>query len=189
MSKVAIIKTTLQTLLEGIQKEFHNGMFTVMDGAKAGDGAGSRTHIPVTRNILLASDYCVAIDAVCAKLMGFEPMDHKFIRTAHELGLGTGRIDEIEIIGDVDAGKEIWGFVTGDNVASRVSRTFWFKPMRWLQKLMFHTPFVYVFILASAIYHDKLWYLTCGKKIVNRWLEESLWGRLVADYQAGKFKI
>lgn len=120
--------------------------------------------------------------------MGFEPMDHKFIRLAHELGLGTGRIDEIEIIGDVDAGKENWGFVTSDNVASRVGKTFWFGPMRWLEKLMFHTPLVYVFILASAIYHDKIWYPVRGKKIVNRWLK-SPWGRLFADYQAGKLKV
>jgi len=175
--------------LLAIQKEIHSGIFTVMDGTTAGNGAGPRTQIPVTKNILLASDDCVAIDAVCAKLMGFEPMDHKFIRLAHELGLGTGRIDEIEIIGDVDAGKESWGFVTGDNVASRVGKTFWFGPMRWLEKLMFHTPLVYVFILASAIYHDKLWYPARGKKIVNRWLEESPWGRLFAHYQAGKFKV
>jgi len=76
-----------------------------MDGTTAGDGAGPRTQIPVAKNILLASDDCVAIDAVCAKLMGFEPMDHKFIRLAHELGLGIGRIGEIEMIGEVDAGR------------------------------------------------------------------------------------
>jgi uncharacterized protein (DUF362 family) len=174
--------------LLSIQKEIHSGIFTVMDGTTAGDGAGPRTQIPVTKNVLLASADCVAIDAVCAKLMGFEPMDHKFIRLAHELGLGAGRIDEIEIIGDVDAEKENWGFVTGDNLASRVGKTFWFGPMRRLEKLMFHTPLVYIFILASATYHDKIWYRTRGKKIVDRWLEESPWGRLFADYQAGKLE-
>jgi len=62
--------------------------------------------IPVAKNMLLASSDCVAIDAVAAKLMGFEPMDHEFIRAAHEKGLGVGRIDEIEIVGDVEVKKE-----------------------------------------------------------------------------------
>jgi uncharacterized protein (DUF362 family) len=179
------IDETLVDLL-AIQKEIHRGIFAVTDGTTAGNGPGPRTMIPITKNVLLASADCVAIDAVCAKMMGFEPMDHKFIRMAHELGLGTGRMDEIEITGDVDAGKENWGFVTGDNLASRVGKTFWFGPMQWLEKLMFHTPLVYMFILASAVYHDKIWYRVRGKKIVNSWFEESPWGRLFADYQAGK---
>ena len=182
------IHETLVDLL-AIQKEIHTGIFTVTDGTTAGNGAGPRTMIPVTRNILLASDDCVAIDAVSAKLMGFEPMDHKFIRLAHERGLGIGRLSEIEIVGDIDVEKESWGFVTGDNAASCVGKLFWFGPMRWLEKLMFHTPLVYMFIFASAIYHDKIWYPSNGKTIVNDWLEKSPWGRLFADYHPGQLKI
>ncbi|GAJ08821.1 unnamed protein product, partial [marine sediment metagenome] len=149
------IHETLVDLL-AIQKEIHTGIFTVMDGTTAGNGPGPRTMIPLTKNVLLASDDSVAIDAVCAKLMGFEPMNHRFIRLAHEQGLGTGRFSEIEIVGDVDVEKENWGFMTGDNAASCVGKLFWFGPMRWLEKLMFHTPLVYIFIFASAIYHDKM---------------------------------
>lgn len=181
------IDETLVDLL-AIQKEIHRGIFTVVDGTTAGNGPGPRTMIPVTKNILLASDDCVAIDAVSAKMMGFEPMEHKFIRLAHEQGLGTGRFSEINIVGDVDVEQENWGFATGDNTASKVGKLFWFGPLRWVEKLMFHTPLVYVFILASAIYHDKIWYRSRGRKIVNSWLEESPWGRLFADYQAGKLK-
>jgi len=181
------IHETLVDLL-AIQREIHRGIFTVTDGTTAGNGAGPRTMIPVTKNVILASADCVAIDAVCAKLMGFEPMDHKFIRLAHEQGLGTGRLSEIEIVGSVDVEKENWGFVTGDNAASCVGKLFWFGPMRWLQKLMFHTPVVYAFILASAVYHDKIWYPSRGRQTVNSWLQESPWGRLFAHYQPGKLK-
>jgi hypothetical protein len=142
--------------------------------------------VPVAKNVLLASADCVAIDAVCAKMMGFEPMDHEFIRLAHEQGLGTGRISEIEIAGDVDMSEENWGFETGDNPASCVGKFFWFGPMRWLEKLMFHTPIVYIFILASAIFHDKIWYPSRGRGAVNTWLKESPWGRLFADYRPGE---
>ena len=172
--------------LLAIQKEIHRGIFTVTDGTTAGNGAGPRTMVPVAKNVLLASTDCVAIDAVCAKMMGFEPMDHGFIRLAHEQGLGTGRISEIEIAGDVDVSKENWAFETGDNAASCVGKLFWFGPMRWLERLMFHTPVVYIFILASAIFHDKIWYPSRGREAVNTWLKESPWGRLFADYRPGE---
>ena len=172
--------------LLAIQKEIHPGIFTVTDGTTAGNGAGPRTMVPVAKNILLASADCVAIDAVCAKIMGFDPMDHGFIRLAHEQGLGTGRISEIEIVGDVDVSKENWAFETGDNAASCVGKLFWFGPMRWLEELMFHTPVVYIFILASAIFHDKIWYPLRGRRAVNMWLKESPWGRLFANYRPGE---
>jgi len=172
--------------LLAIQKEIHPGIFTVTDGTTAGNGAGPRTMVPVAKNVLLASADCVAIDAVCAKMMGFEPMAHKFIRLAHEQGLGTGRVSEIEIVGDVDVSKEDWNFETGDNAASCVGKLFWFGPMRWLEELMFHTPVVYIFILASAIFHDKIWYPSRGRRAVNAWLKESRWGGLFADYRPGE---
>ena len=181
------IHETLVDLL-AIQKEIHHGIFAVMDGTTAGNGAGPRTMVPVSKNIIMASSDCVAIDAVSAKLMGFEPMDHRFIRLAHEAGLGIGRFDEIELVGDVDVGQERWGFVTGNNAASCVGKLFWFGPFRWLEELMFHTPMVYAFIFASAIYHDNIWYPFRGKSAVNEWLHTSPWGQLFAHYQPGYLK-
>jgi hypothetical protein len=144
--------------------------------------------VPLAKSVYLASSDCVAIDAVAAKMMGFEPMDHGFIRLAHERGLGVGRMEEIEIVGDGDAAAENWHFCTGDNTASSVGKLFWFGPLRWLETLMFHTPVVYAFIWASALYHDRLWYPLKGKKIVNEWLATSPWGKLFADYVPGRLK-
>ena len=175
------IHETLVDLL-AIQKEIHPGIFTLTDGTTAGNGPGPRTMIPVTKNVLLASADCVAIDAVAARMMGFDPMGHDFIRLAHERGLGTGRTEEIEIVGDGDAAAENWRFHTGDNAASSVGKLMWFGPLRWFQRLMFHTPIVYLFILASAVYHDYVWYPTRGKRVVNEWLATSPWGRLFAEY-------
>ena len=67
------IHETLVDLLS-IQKEIHPGIFCIMDGTTAGDGAGPRIMKPVKKDILLASGDQVAIDAVSAKLMGFDPM-------------------------------------------------------------------------------------------------------------------
>ena len=85
-----VIHETLVDLLM-IQKKIHRGVFAVMDGTFAGDGPGPRCMMPHVKNVILASADQVAIDAVAAKLMGFDPMSIKFIRMAHELGLGLRR--------------------------------------------------------------------------------------------------
>ena len=45
---------------------------TVTDGTVAGDGAGPRTMIPRIANVVLASSDSVAIDAISARIMGYE---------------------------------------------------------------------------------------------------------------------
>jgi len=174
------IHATLVDLLR-IQKEIHTGIFTVMDGTTCGNGPGPRTMIPICKDLILASDDCVAIDAVAAKMMGFDPMSLKFIRLAAEQGLGSGSMSDIEIIGE-DIRKENWGFTVGDNTASKVGDLFWFGPLKWLQRLMFHTPLVYFFIFASAFYHDKIWYPFKAGKIVKEWYKTQ-WGQLFLKYK------
>ena len=64
----------------------HPGIFAVMDGTTAGDGPGPRTMFPVVKDYILASADQVAIDAVAAYLMGFDPMTIDYLRIAHDLG-------------------------------------------------------------------------------------------------------
>ena len=72
------IHETLVDLLT-IQKEIHSGLFAVMDGTTCGNGPGPRTMIR-WEGLLLASGDQVAIDAVAAKIMGFDPMSITYIR-------------------------------------------------------------------------------------------------------------
>ena len=104
-----VIHETLVDLLM-IQKKIHRGVFAVMDGTFAGDGPGPRCMTPHVKNVILASADQVAIDAVAAKLMGMDPMSIKFIRMAHEMGLGCGDPRDIEIVGDQSAAAENWHF-------------------------------------------------------------------------------
>ncbi|MDI6828162.1 MAG: DUF362 domain-containing protein, partial [Armatimonadota bacterium] len=94
-----------------MQKELHPGVFAVMDGTVCGDGAGPRTMEPKIQNVILASGDSVAIDAIAAKMMGFDPMDIPYIRIATEMGLGCGNPSEIEVVGEDISGVN-FGFKT-----------------------------------------------------------------------------
>ena len=64
--------------------------------------------------MILASSDQVAIDAVAAKIMGFDPMEIKFIRIANDIGLGVGEIDKIQIEG-ADISELNWNFSKNEN--------------------------------------------------------------------------
>jgi uncharacterized protein (DUF362 family) len=180
----SVIHETLVDLLR-IQKEIQASTFAIADGTTAGSGPGPRTMTPVVKNLLLASADQVSIDAVAAKLIGFDPMDVKCIRLATEAGLGNGHLDDIEVIGDMDTAevkRTNWDFVVGDNAASKVGDLFWFGPLKPLARLMFQTPMVNAFIMGSFVYHDYVWYPTQGRKVVDKWLDETEWGRLFLSY-------
>lgn len=175
------IHRTLVDLL-AIQKEIHPGVFAVMDGTTAGDGPGPRTMRPVVKNIMLASSDQVAIDAVAAQMMGFDPMSIEYIAVAHEQGLGCGKPEDIDVVGDSDAASERWGFRVGDNGASLVGDLLWFSRLKNLQKLFFRTPLVKVFIFGSEVYHDWYRWPLRDRVVFEQWKQETGWGRLFETY-------
>ena len=169
-----------------IQKKIHSGLFAVMDGTWAGDGPGPRCLVPHEKNVMLASADQVAIDAVAAKLMGFDPMeDIKFIRLAHERGLGCGDPDEIEIVGDPGAAEENWNFqgpYRDMTFASRMQHAIYWGGLKdWLHWTLQSclAPWSYV---ASFAYHDCLWYPLVGRRRVYEALQGQ-WGELFRYYQ------
>ena len=159
-----------------MQKELHPGIFTAMDGTVCGNGAGPRTMDPVIGNVILAGADSVAIDAVAARLMGFDPMTIPFIRMSHDKGLGVGDPREIDVVGDD---------VSGMNLRFKVSRSFviWGDqmlrkgPLRFLEKAALHSPLVVWAPAASNLYHDYMWYPTIGRAKIARF-RKTEWGRL-----------
>jgi uncharacterized protein (DUF362 family) len=179
-----VIHETLVDLLM-IQKKIHRGLFAVMDGTFAGDGPGPRCMIPHVKNVILASPDQVAIDAVAARLMGFDPLrDCKFIRLAHEAGLGCGDVREIEIAGDAAEGAKDWHF-TGPfkkmTFASKMQHHIYWgplkKPVEWSLKTWL-APWAYI---ASVVYHDLYWYQRNSRKAMGRCLRSD-WGRLFQNW-------
>lgn len=165
-----------------MQRELHPAVFTVMDGTIAGDGAGPRTMIPRVKNLLLAASDSVAIDAIAARLMGFDPLSIPFLRMAHERGLGIADPRHIELVGD-DVSGENFGFST------RRSLVIWGDQMirqgflRPLERILLHSPLMVWAPMASNIYHDLMWYPTVGRSRI-RAFNQTEWGQLFRRYSA-----
>ena len=163
-----------------MQRELHPAVFTVMDGTVAGDGAGPRTMIPRVKNLLLAASDSVAIDAIAARLMGFDPMSIPFLRMAHERGLGIADPKQIELVGD-DVSTENFGFQT------RKSLVIWGDQMirkgflRPLERILLHSPLMVWAPFASNVYHDMVWYPTIGQWRIREFMQTG-WGQLFRKY-------
>lgn len=180
----SVIHDTLVDLLT-IQQDIHPGIFAVMDGTFAGDGPGPRAMRWHEKNIILASADQVAIDAVSARLQGFDPLQIRFIRRAHELGLGVGDPKSIEIVGYDIEQEPPWGFKREDTFASRGQKMIYHGPLKPFEKILLQSPLVPWSYFASNFYHNVYWYPFVGRKRVETALQNP-WGQLFASYGDGK---
>ena len=175
-----MIHEVLVDLLQ-IQKDIHKGIFAVMDGTVCGDGNGPRTMIPRVKDFILACDDQVAIDAISAKMMGFDPMKIKFIKIAHDRGLGCGDLKQIDVDGE-DISRVNFKFKTGKSMVifgDQLMR----NHSRLIERVLFHTPLFKMCIFGSEFYHDKLWYPTVGKSRIRKF-NKTKWGKLFRKYES-----
>jgi uncharacterized protein (DUF362 family) len=179
----AVIHDTLVDLLM-IQQEIHPGVFAVMDGTFAGDGPGPRAMRWHEKDILLASADQVAIDAVSARLQGFDPMSIRFIRRSHELGLGVGDPRQIKIVGYDISQEKPWGFRQEDTFASRGQKLIYHGPLKPFEKVLLQSPLVPWSYFASNFYHNVYWYPFVGRRRVRAALK-TRWGELFRAYGDG----
>jgi len=71
----------------------------VIDGIIAGEGHETSGN-PVEMNLVIAGTDPVAVDAVGAAVMSIPPQAVKHLRLADERGLGTCRLEQIQIVGE-----------------------------------------------------------------------------------------
>ena len=164
-----------------MQRELHPNVFAVMDGTVAGDGAGPRTMYPKVHNVILASADSVAIDAVAAKLMGFDPAEIPYLRMATEMGLGEGRVGHVEIVGDPIDGID-FGFESKRSFVIWGDQMLRLGPLRFLERLLLHSPVVVWAPFASNVYHDYMWYPTVGARRIGEF-SRTAWGALFDEYK------
>jgi Domain of unknown function (DUF362) len=163
-----------------MQKELHLGIFALRDGTVCGDEAGPRTMVPKVKNYLLASSDQVAIDAIAAQMMGFDPLAIPYLRMCHEREFGIADPAHIRVLGE-DIATVNFDFrmhrslvIWGDQLIRK-------GPLKALDKLLLHSPLMVWAPLASNVYHDFLWYPTVGYKRIREFLGTP-WGALWKTY-------
>ena len=164
-----------------MQKELHPGIFAVMDGTVCGDGAGPRTMVPVVKNYLLASGDQVAIDAIAAKMMGFDPLSIPYLRMCHERELGVADPAHIKIVGE-DIANVNFGFQTSRSLVIWGDQLIRKGPLQPLEKLLLHSPLVAWAPFASNFYHDFLWYPLIGQRRIREF-QRTEWGPVWDSYR------
>ena len=177
----SVIHETLVDLL-AIQKEIHPGLFAVMDGTFVGDGPGPRAMRFHVKNVILASADQVAIDAIAAKLMGFDPLSLRYIRLAHEAGLGCGDPAEIEVVGEDIEGVNWELHAQEETFASRGQKLIYWGPLKPLENLLLRSPIVPWAYAASNLYHNSFWYRFIGQRRVAEAMKTG-WGQLFLRYE------
>ena len=176
----SVIHDTLVDLLN-IQKEIHPGIFAVTDGTFAGDGPGPRAMRWHEKNVMLAGADQVAVDAVAAKIMGFDPMSIRFIALAHEMGLGCGNIDRIDVVGE-DISEVNWRFRGGENTfASSGQKLIYWGPLKPLENMLLRSPIAPWSFVASNLYHNAYWLKVVGRRRIREAMKTG-WGELFRSY-------
>jgi uncharacterized protein (DUF362 family)/NAD-dependent dihydropyrimidine dehydrogenase PreA subunit len=113
-------ETFAQTLVD-LLGVFPN-VIHLMDAVVAMEGEGPNAGIPRAVGAIIASPDPVAMDAVCAAILGIQPSDVHTTRLAHAAGLGCGELDKIEVIGESISGVSVKGFrlSSGENAWTRI---------------------------------------------------------------------
>jgi len=138
---------------------------------------------------MLAAADQVAIDAVSARMMGFDPLSIRYLALAHERGLGVADPREIELVGDTEAARENWHFSVGDNFASRVGDVLLVRPAEGpAEALLPHAARVRLRRRVVLYPPTSSGTPVLGRRRVREFLRTSPWGALFARYlsdQAG----
>ena len=139
--------------------------------------------VPHVKNVPARLDDQVAIERGRAKLMGFDPMaDCKFVRLGTNKGWASA-IPRIELVGDLDAGRENWHFegpLQGVTFAARNQHGLLGaleETVEWFAQDVARA----VGYIASVVYHDLFGIRDFAKQNMARDPREP-WGRLFANW-------
>jgi uncharacterized protein (DUF362 family) len=100
--------------------------FTIIDGVEGMEGNGPIAGTPVDHRIAMAGFDVVAIDSMCARLMGIPLENVGYINYCAAAGLGNIDRDNIEILGGKDPDKSIITYKLGANIANQLE---WKDPL------------------------------------------------------------
>jgi hypothetical protein len=143
----------------------------VIDGTMIGNGPANQASHPEVGNLLIASLDPVAADAIAATLLGLNPLrDVPDLRIAHEQGIGTADLSQIQLRGDTDLAALRWHAhqpperqLLG-NLPQRIAAQF----------------------NAFGQHPDPVEWTIAERERYTSWLHDTAWGQLFAAYQRTK---
>jgi uncharacterized protein (DUF362 family) len=100
--------------------------FTIIDGVEGMEGNGPIGGTPVDHRIALAGFDSVAVDSMCARLMGIPLENIGYINYCAAAGIGNMDRHKIDIIGDKDPDKSVIAYKMGSNINNQLE---WKEPL------------------------------------------------------------
>ncbi len=143
-----------------LARDFMGPLLTVMDATAWGIHRQDGKPHAMVRNVLLAGDDPVAVDAVAAKLAGVDPRKMSWLQLCQDRGLGMASLDKIVIKGRKDLLSPDFLMPKGTFGTGRRAGSIWAWPGRILGAL--------------------------GRKKMDTTFGNSAWGRLLVDYEQEK---
>lgn len=100
--------------------------FTIIDGVEGMEGNGPIGGTPVDHRIALAGIDSVAVDSMCARMMGIPLENVGYLNYCAAAGIGNVDRARIDIIGDKDPDKSIIEYKMGSNITYQLE---WKDPL------------------------------------------------------------
>ena len=133
--------------------------FAVMDATVGLEGNSPKSGLPRVVNRVLASADAVALDAVAARMMGFDPASIGHLLECHAAGLGEYCLERISVRGEPLDGIELRFLPARHNLVSWMELVLRKRP--WLRPLVFDTPLFGLCCWLTTVYYD-VWYSVLG---------------------------
>jgi len=147
--------------------------FAVMDATVGLEGNSPKSGEPRVVDRVLASGDFVSMDAVVAKILGFDPTGVRHIQYCQEEGLGIGDLDGIEVVGDDDISLNLRFKPARHNLVSWVELLLRKSFVKWL---FFDTPIFKLCCWGARMWYYAWYYLLRGKKMRDKIIKETRYG-------------
>jgi uncharacterized protein (DUF362 family) len=131
--------------------------FALMDASVGLEGNSPKSGKPRVVDRVLASGDPVALDAVAAKIMGFDPAAIGHLAESVAAGLGIADLREIDTVGDDDLSLNLQFIPARHNAVSWLELVL--RRRAALRRLFFDTPLFRVCCAATTLYYDAWYYL------------------------------
>jgi uncharacterized protein (DUF362 family) len=149
--------------------------FAVMDATVALEGNSPKSGLPKVVNRVLTSGDFVALDAVAAKIMGFDPARIGHLAECVAAGLGEADLQRITVEGDDDLSLNLRFVPAQHNAVSWLELVLRRRPM--LRPLFFDTPLFGVCCRATVAYYAAWYYLLgIGRRRRDAIVNETAYG-------------